>query len=101
VGESPFSDSDAALVEAVAIFCGLGVRNTKMYEGAMKLMAKQKVALECLSYHAAAAPEDTQRLVEASSAALLPASSSASHHHQQQSASSANNAPAVDPVLYR
>lgn len=29
-----------------------------------KLMAKQKVALECLSYHATATAEDTNRLAQ-------------------------------------
>ena len=35
-----------------------------MYEGACKLMAKQKVALDCLSYHAAATDKDTEALVK-------------------------------------
>lgn len=35
-----------------------------MYENACKLMAKQKVALECLSYHATATPEQTIKLVQ-------------------------------------
>lgn len=34
-----------------------------MYENACKLMAKQKVALECLSYHASASADDTERLL--------------------------------------
>ena len=33
-----------------------------MYESACKLMAKQKVALECLSYHATASNDDALRL---------------------------------------
>ena len=36
-----------------------------MYEGACKLMAKQKVALDCLSYHAAANDDDTNKLATA------------------------------------
>ena len=36
----------------------------QMYEGACKLMAKQKVALDCLSYHAAATDKDTDALVK-------------------------------------
>lgn len=39
-----------------------------MYEGAVKLMAKQKVALDCLSYHASASDSDTESL----SKALIP-----------------------------
>lgn len=59
-----FVESDIVLFEAFAIFCGIGIHNTKMYEGACKLMAKQKVALDCLSYHAAAADEDTDELAK-------------------------------------
>ncbi|XP_066247730.1 cGMP-specific 3',5'-cyclic phosphodiesterase [Euwallacea similis] len=60
---APFTDSDVSLFEAFAIFCGLGIHNTQMYENACKLMAKQKVALECLSYHATASNEATRKLV--------------------------------------
>lgn len=60
----PFTDSDASIFEAFAIFCGLGIHNTQMYENACKLMAKQKVALECLSYHATAPQEQTEKLVQ-------------------------------------
>lgn len=35
-----------------------------MYENACKLMAKQKVALECLSYHATAPHDQTMKLVQ-------------------------------------
>ncbi|XP_017486581.1 PREDICTED: cGMP-specific 3',5'-cyclic phosphodiesterase isoform X2 [Rhagoletis zephyria] len=59
----PFTDSDVSIFEAFAIFCGLGIHNTQMYENACKLMAKQKVALECLSYHATASAEHTNKLV--------------------------------------
>lgn len=61
-GNSPFTDCDVSLFEAFAIFCGLGIHNTQMYENACKLMAKQKVALECLSYHATASNEATVKL---------------------------------------
>lgn len=61
---SPFTDCDVSLFEAFAIFCGLGIHNTQMYENACKLMAKQKVALECLSYHATASNEATVRLLQ-------------------------------------
>ncbi|XP_067619163.1 cGMP-specific 3',5'-cyclic phosphodiesterase isoform X4 [Eurosta solidaginis] len=59
----PFTDSDVSIFEAFAIFCGLGIHNTQMYESACKLMAKQKVALECLSYHATASADHTNKLV--------------------------------------
>lgn len=61
---SPFTDCDVSLFEAFAIFCGLGIHNTQMYENACKLMAKQKVALECLSYHATASNDSTVKLVQ-------------------------------------
>lgn len=60
---SPFTECDVSLFEAFAIFCGLGIHNTQMYENACKLMAKQKVALECLSYHATASFDDTKKLL--------------------------------------
>ncbi|XP_065214815.1 cGMP-specific 3',5'-cyclic phosphodiesterase isoform X2 [Planococcus citri] len=59
-----FTEGDISIFEAFAIFCGLGIHNTQMYENACKLMAKQKVALECLSYHATATLEDTSRLAQ-------------------------------------
>ncbi|KZC14616.1 PREDICTED: cGMP-specific 3',5'-cyclic phosphodiesterase-like [Dufourea novaeangliae] len=59
---SSFTDSDVSIFEAFAIFCGLGIHNTQMYESACKLMAKQKVALECLSYHATANNDDAVKL---------------------------------------
>ncbi|XP_034837406.1 cGMP-specific 3',5'-cyclic phosphodiesterase-like [Maniola hyperantus] len=61
---SQFTDGDISIFEAFAIFCGLGIHNTQMYENACKLMAKQKVALECLSYHATASTEDTSKLCQ-------------------------------------
>ncbi|CAG9860103.1 unnamed protein product [Phyllotreta striolata] len=59
-----FTECDISLFEAFAIFCGLGIHNTQMYENACKLMAKQKVALECLSYHATASNDATEKLVK-------------------------------------
>ncbi|KAG5672291.1 hypothetical protein PVAND_002428 [Polypedilum vanderplanki] len=57
-----FTNCEISIFEAFAIFCGLGIHNTTMYESACKLMAKQKVALECLSYHATAPTELTMKL---------------------------------------
>lgn len=62
--ESSFSELDVSILEAFAIFCGLGIHNTQMYESACKLMAKQKVALECLSYHATASQDQTIKLAQ-------------------------------------
>jgi len=58
----PFTEGDAQLVEAFAIFAGLGVYNCQMYENVCIMMAKQTVALEVLSYHATATNEDTEKL---------------------------------------
>ena len=60
--------------QAFAIFCGLGIHNCQLYEGVCKLMAKQKVAIECLSYHATAPQEETDKIKVNKSAAVLPGS---------------------------
>lgn len=49
-------------MEAFAIFCGMGIHNTHMYEKAIVAMAKQSVTLEVLSYHASASIDDAHRL---------------------------------------
>ena len=46
-----------------AAFCGLGIHNVMMYERIAKSMAKQKVALEVLSYHASASDEETEHMM--------------------------------------
>ncbi|GIY71939.1 dual 3',5'-cyclic-AMP and -GMP phosphodiesterase 11 [Caerostris extrusa] len=48
--------------KVLAIFCGLGI-NIQMYERTMKAIAKTKVSLEVLSYHATAPLEDIQELL--------------------------------------
>ncbi|KAG8308407.1 cGMP-specific 3',5'-cyclic phosphodiesterase [Homalodisca vitripennis] len=58
----PFTKNDENFVEAFAIFCGMGIHNTHMYEKAVIAMAKQSVTLDVLSYHASANLEDAQRL---------------------------------------
>ncbi|KAI4457308.1 cyclic nucleotide phosphodiesterase [Holotrichia oblita] len=58
----PFTKNDENFVEAFAIFCGMGIHNTHMYERAVVAIAKQSVTLEVLSYHATASLEDAQRL---------------------------------------
>ncbi|XP_071828467.1 cGMP-specific 3',5'-cyclic phosphodiesterase-like isoform X3 [Apostichopus japonicus] len=57
-----FTEQDENLFEAFAIFCGLGIHNTQMYENAIRLMAKQQVALEVLSYHATAQKEEVEKM---------------------------------------
>ena len=40
-----FDETDISTFEAFSIFCGIGIHNTKMYESAYKLMAKQAIVL--------------------------------------------------------
>jgi len=58
-----FNEVDVTTLEAVAIFCGLGIHNTQMYERALKLIAKQRVALELLAYHASSTADETHTLM--------------------------------------
>lgn len=60
----PFTSNDENFLEAFAIFCGMGIHNTNMYEKAITAMAKQKVTLEVLSYHATAPRNESQRLMK-------------------------------------
>lgn len=60
--QQTFTKNDENFVEAFAIFCGMGIQNTNMYERAIVAMAKQSVTLEVLSYHASASIDDAQRL---------------------------------------
>lgn len=57
----PFNKNDENLFEAFAIFSGMGIENTQMFERAVKAMAKQKVTLELLSYHASANDQEASR----------------------------------------
>ncbi|XP_050537354.1 dual 3',5'-cyclic-AMP and -GMP phosphodiesterase 11-like isoform X2 [Daktulosphaira vitifoliae] len=60
--ELVFTKNDENFVEAFAIFCGMGIHNTHMFEKAIIANAKQNVTLDVLSYHASASLEDAQRL---------------------------------------
>ena len=62
VENKPFTSQDKSSVEAVALFCGMAIHNTQVYEEVSKLSARQKVALECLSYHSRASEEDVEQL---------------------------------------
>ena len=44
------------------MFCGMGISNTQMYESSIQTSAKHRIALDVLSYHACASPEDAQKL---------------------------------------
>lgn len=57
-----FTKNDENLFEGFGIFCGMGIHNTQMYERAIKAMAKQKVTLEVLSYHATAPFDEAYQL---------------------------------------
>ncbi|GIY63834.1 dual 3',5'-cyclic-AMP and -GMP phosphodiesterase 11 [Caerostris darwini] len=46
-----------------AIICGLGIQHAQMYERTMKAIAKTKVTLEVLSYHAIAPLGEVQELL--------------------------------------
>lgn len=66
-----FNRNDEQFLEAFAIFCGLGIQNTQMYETVETAMAKQMVTLEVLSYHATASEEETREL-QVTVAAAVP-----------------------------
>lgn len=66
-----FNRNEEQFLEAFAIFCGLGIQNTQMYETVERAMAKQEVTLEVLSYHASAAEEET-RALQVTAAATVP-----------------------------
>uniref|UniRef100_A0A671LCC7 Phosphodiesterase n=1 Tax=Sinocyclocheilus anshuiensis TaxID=1608454 RepID=A0A671LCC7_9TELE len=70
-----FNRNDEQFLEAFAIFCGLGIQNTQMYEAVERAMAKQEVTLEVLSYHASAAEEET-RALQVTAAATIPSAQS-------------------------
>ncbi|TDG99989.1 hypothetical protein EPR50_G00200230 [Perca flavescens] len=70
-----FNRNDEQFLEAFAIFCGLGIQNTQMYETVERAMAKQEVTLEVLSYHASAADEESQEL-QVTTVATVPSAQS-------------------------
>uniref|UniRef100_A0A6Q2ZHM9 Phosphodiesterase n=1 Tax=Esox lucius TaxID=8010 RepID=A0A6Q2ZHM9_ESOLU len=74
-GVKSFNRNDEQFLEAFAIFCGLGIQNTQMYETVERAMAKQEVTLEVLSYHASAAEEET-RALQVTAASMVPSAQS-------------------------
>ncbi|XP_040274201.1 cGMP-specific 3',5'-cyclic phosphodiesterase [Bufo bufo] len=70
-----FNRNDEQFLEAFAIFCGLGIQNTQMYEVVERAMAKQMVTLEILSYHASAAEEETMEL-QVTAGSVVPSAQS-------------------------
>ncbi|XP_018653795.1 putative camp/cgmp cyclic nucleotide phosphodiesterase [Schistosoma mansoni] len=57
-----FTYSDEFLFEAFALFVGLGISNSQLYEKAIRSAAKQKVIMDVLSYHATAPTSEAKRL---------------------------------------
>ncbi|XP_024144050.1 cGMP-specific 3',5'-cyclic phosphodiesterase [Oryzias melastigma] len=70
-----FNRNDEQFLEAFAIFCGLGIQNTQMYETVERAMAKQEVTLEVLSYHASATEEES-RTLQVTAVAAVPSAQS-------------------------
>nr|XP_043876173.1 cGMP-specific 3',5'-cyclic phosphodiesterase isoform X1 [Solea senegalensis] len=70
-----FNRNDEQFLEAFAIFCGLGIQNTQMYETVERAMAKQEVTLEVLSYHASATEEESREL-QVTTVATVPSAQS-------------------------
>ncbi|KAM7538567.1 hypothetical protein Aperf_G00000053950 [Anoplocephala perfoliata] len=59
-----FSRNEEALFEAFALFAGLGIANTQMYEQVQRAEAKQRIAFDVLSYHATASPSEAAALAK-------------------------------------
>ncbi|KAL5280497.1 hypothetical protein ACFFRR_004462 [Megaselia abdita] len=58
-----FTEEDEKAFEMFAVYCGLAVHHTKLYDKIRKSEQKYKVALEVLSYHSTCAESEVQRLV--------------------------------------
>nr|XP_039272935.1 LOW QUALITY PROTEIN: cGMP-specific 3',5'-cyclic phosphodiesterase-like [Styela clava] len=67
-----FSTSDEQLLEAFSIFCGLGICQASLYEEKAKLVAKQSVVLEVLSYHAVSSLDEASQIEDS----IIPSSKS-------------------------
>ncbi|KAG8249664.1 hypothetical protein J6590_015161 [Homalodisca vitripennis] len=61
---TPFDETDEQLFEAFTIFCGLGIHNTMMYSEIEKAVARQKVTIEVLSYHATASNKELETFLD-------------------------------------
>jgi len=66
IGGHSFDENDETIFEGFAIFCGLGIHNTQMYEKASLMLARQKVNMEVLQYHAGVGDVDIEELETAS-----------------------------------
>ena len=59
-----FTRNEESLFEAFALFAGLGIANTQMYEKVLRAEAKQRIAFDVLSYHATATPIEAAALAK-------------------------------------
>ncbi|XP_059140359.1 probable 3',5'-cyclic phosphodiesterase pde-5 isoform X2 [Physella acuta] len=57
-----FTKSDEQAFETFAIYCGLALHHAKLYEKIRRSEQKYKVALDVLSYHSQATPEEVANL---------------------------------------
>eukprot|EP00047_Mylnosiga_fluctuans_P009582 m.12131 g.12131 ORF g.12131 m.12131 type:complete len:1098 (-) comp2702_c0_seq1:101-3394(-) len=57
-----FDRHDERMFEAIAVYCGLGIQAVKMFEEARTNAYRAQVALDVLSYHSTATPEEAERL---------------------------------------
>lgn len=62
VNGKSFTSLDKSAVESFALFCGMAIHNAQTYEEVSRMSAKQKVAIECLSYHSRANEEEVEQL---------------------------------------
>ncbi|XP_019850838.1 PREDICTED: cGMP-specific 3',5'-cyclic phosphodiesterase-like isoform X2 [Amphimedon queenslandica] len=62
----PFNDMEQESFQVFSMYCGLAIHNVLNYEKIKRANAKQTVALEVLSYHAAASLDETERLMSMS-----------------------------------
>lgn len=58
-----FTEDDEKAFEMFAVYCGLAVHHTKLYDKIKKSEQKYKVALEVLSYHSTCGENEVQRFV--------------------------------------
>ncbi|XP_076324663.1 dual 3',5'-cyclic-AMP and -GMP phosphodiesterase 11A-like isoform X1 [Tachypleus tridentatus] len=59
-----FDENDEQLFEAFTLFCGLGINNALMYGELEKAIARQKVAIEVISYHGTSPRKEVQKFME-------------------------------------
>ena len=64
LSQTQFTEKDLSLVNAFAIFCGLGISNTHMYEQVCVLTAKRIVNMGLISYHATVQDHDYVEIPE-------------------------------------